>query len=283
MCAMLEVDGLSYRYAQGTKALDGVSLCVEAGERVAVLGANGSGKSTLFLCLNGVLKPQAGEIRLDGVPVRYDKKGLMNLRRQVGIVFQDPETQLFCIDVRQEVAFGPYNMGLRGQALDGVVDGALRDTGLTELQTKPPHLLSYGQKKRVSIASVLSMHPRVLIFDEPTGALDPFQVQQVLALLERFSAAGATILLSTHDVDFAWVWADRVLVVASGRIAAQGTPEEIFSNLDLLAQNGLHQPTVLRIFHRLVQIGLLSKEMSPPKTTEQLEQYIAERGACRAT
>ena len=180
----IETRELCYTYEDGTAALDHVSLKAERGRITGILGANGAGKSTLFLNLNGVLTPQSGEVLLDGAPVRRDRKGLAELRRRVGIVFQDPDDQLFSADVYRDISFGAVNLGLPEAEVRRRVEAAMERTGVAHLRDKPTHALSFGQKKRAAIAGVLVMEPEVLILDEPTAGLDPQGVSGLLALLE---------------------------------------------------------------------------------------------------
>lgn len=276
MSTILTIEGLTYTYPDGTEALRGVELSIERGERVAVLGSNGSGKSTLFLCLNGVHKPLSGRILFESEPVSYDKKGLIAMRKNVGIVFQDPETQLFCVDVYQEVAFGPYNLGYSGEQVRACVMESLQTMDLVELKDKPPHFLSGGQKKRVTVASVLSMSPQVLLFDEPTAALDPTHAARLMDEINKLSDEGITILMATHDVNTAYSWADRVVVLEEGRVCAAGTPVEVFADEKLLTQTGLSQPFVPRIHRALCSAGILL-DSSPPRTAEELERMILKK------
>ena len=272
MSVILNLQDIKYTYGDGTQALRGVSFNVSKGERVAVLGANGSGKSTLFLCLNGVYKPSGGNIMFEEKPVSYDKKGLTEMRKNVGIVFQDPETQLFCVDVYQEVAFGPYNLRYSHEQVHECVDKALNALDLKELSDKPPHFLSGGQKKRVSVAAVLSMSPKVILFDEPTSALDPLHARQLMEEIDSLSNAGITILIATHDVDMAYEWADKILVLDNGVVRAAGTPTEIFSSDELLHETGLKTPAVLSTYSALTAAGLLPLGKPPCSQSELLER-----------
>ncbi|WP_312640849.1 ATP-binding cassette domain-containing protein [Hydrogenoanaerobacterium sp.] len=274
METILSIRDLKYTYPDGTEALKGVNLDVKRGERIAVLGSNGSGKSTLFLCLNGVHKALSGSILFDGEPLGYDKKGLIKMRKNVGIVFQDPETQLFCVDVYQEVAFGPHNLGYSKEQVHSCVTQSLAAMNLTELKDKPPHFLSGGQKKRVSVASVLSMSPQVLLFDEPTSALDPVHARRLMEEIDKLSADGITILMATHDVNTAYAWADRIVVLGNGEVQAAGTPQEVFSDLPLLEKTGLQPPFVLRMYSRLCAGGVLANKGAPPRTIEELESLL---------
>lgn len=275
MPPILSVKALSYSYPDGTKALDKLTFCVNKGEKIAVLGANGSGKSTLFLCLNGVVRAKQGEICLSGKPYAYDKKSLIKIRSKVGIVFQDPETQLFCSDVYQEVAFGPANLKLPVDILKDRVEQSMQQLDVQDYRHRPAHLLSYGQKKRVSIAAVLSMQPELILFDEPAASLDPVHTKQLQDILDTLTGQGLTMLMATHDVDTAFAWADRVLVLVEGKVAALDLPELVFDDLALLKQANLTEPAVLRLYRALLKTGR-EKAQQIPRTVAELEAYIAQ-------
>ncbi len=271
----IEIKNLAYQYSDGTKALDGVDLHIRQGEKLVVIGPNGSGKSTLFLCLNGVLKAKSGSICFQGQPVRYDKKNLIETRKNIGIVFQDPETQLFCINVYQEVAFGPANLGLKGQELQQCVEHSLDLMGIAHLKDKPPHFLSGGQKKQVSIASVVAMNPQLIIFDEPTSALDPVNVKRTMDLMDELSKRGITIVMSTHDVEIAYEWADRIAVLKNGKIQKVDGPYEVFTDTALMESANICPPKILQFFQQLKEHGVLPQAMQPPKNMAELNQYLA--------
>ena len=274
---ILEGEDLQYAYEDGTQALRGLSFAVRRGEKLAIMGPNGSGKSTLFLHLNGVLKPAAGRVLVNGQPVDYSRKGLLELRRRVGIVFQDPDDQLFCADVAGEISFGLYNLGLKEEEIRRRVQDVMEELGITPFGDKPVHALSGGQKKRVSIADILVMEPEVLILDEPASALDPRHARLIDGLIDRLSERGITVILSTHDVDRALIWADRVLLLEEGRMLAQGTPEEIFQDLPLLERTNLEQPAVLKMAAILRRQGLLPAAGAVPRRVEELETMLQER------
>ena len=183
---ILEAVDLNYSYPDGTNALRNINLQVVEGEKLAILGSNGAGKSTLFMQFNGLYRPTSGCIKYQGQAISYKNKALIELRKKVGIVFQDPDSQLFSSSVYQDISFGPVNLGLTDQAVEARVKQALIDTETTDLEYKPTHLLSYGQKKRVSIAGVLAMEPEVIIFDEPTAGLDPRHAREFMHLLKNF-------------------------------------------------------------------------------------------------
>lgn len=267
---ILETRNLSYSYPDGTKALEDVSLQIEKGKKIAIVGVNGSGKSTLFLQFNGVLKPSRGSVLYAGEEVKYSKKDLIQLRKNVGIVFQNPETMLFSSNVFQEVSFGPMNLDLDYEEVKRRVISSLSEVNMLEFQEKSVHFLSYGQKKRVSIADILAMDPQIIILDEPTSSLDPKHAEQIMQLLESLHRRGITILLSTHDVNLAYEWADTVVVMKDGKIVESGDGAKIFSKEDILQECGLRQPYILRSYYELRKRSLWKDENGIPKTEKEL-------------
>ncbi|MFN8037629.1 MAG: ABC transporter ATP-binding protein [Acidimicrobiales bacterium] len=233
----VDVRGIAYAYPGGHVALHRLDLTVEAGERVAVLGPNGSGKTTLVLHLNGILRAEQGAIAIDGIPVVEER--LAEIRRRVGIVFQDPDDQLFMPTVRQDVAFGPANLGLTGSDLDGCVDRALSEVGMLAEADRAPHHLSFGQRRRVALATVLAMDPTVLVFDEPSANLDPVARRELATLIE---ATGRTTVVVTHDLLYAAELCPRSVVLDQGRIVADGPTLDLLADADLLAEHRLELP-----------------------------------------
>ncbi len=241
MC-LLEMDNLFYRYPGRVElALAGASLTVPAGARVAVIGSNGSGKSTLLLHANGTLRPISGQVRFAGQPATYDRRGLLMLRRHVGIVFQNPDEQLFSASVAQDISFGPLNLGLDARAARRRVEEAAALCGITHLLDRPTHALSGGEKTRVALAGVLAMDPQVLIADEVTGGLDPWMRKQVFDIFDQLAQQGKAIVLSTHDLDAARRWADQVAFMRAGRVLLVAPPEHLFTDRAALAATGLDQ------------------------------------------
>lgn len=271
---ILSLDGVSYTYPDGTRALNQISLEIPRGSKIAVLGANGAGKSTLFLHLNGILKPQQGQILLEGRPVKYSRSFLGELRSQVGIVFQDPDSQLFAMNVFEDISFGPMNMKLPRLEVKERVERAMEITRITSLKNKPTSHLSYGEKKRVAIAGVLAMEPAVVILDEPTAFLDPRLVDEMVVLFENLHGAGQTLIMSTHDMDLAYRWADYCYVLNHGTVAARGRPKDIFTDHSVLKENNLQQPWVLKVFSGLLSSGLIGEGLEAPRNEEQLFHYI---------
>jgi len=253
---VLEVKDLSHRYPHlESNALDKINLKVYRGERVAVLGANGAGKSTLFKHLNGILRPLSGEILIKGEKIT--KKNVRMCRETVGIVFQDPDDQVLAPSVEEDVAFGPINMGLSREEVEARVKEALKMVGLTGFEERAPHHLSGGQKKLVAIAGILAMRPEVIVLDEPTAGLDPLSSARILELITEMNRElGITMLLSTHDVDVVPYFAERVFVLHHGKLEADGSPEEIFNDPELLRKAHLRLPRVAEVFEMLQQEGL---------------------------
>ncbi len=248
---MVETRNLYYVYPDGTEVLKGINFKVKKGEMVSILGPNGVGKSTLFLHFNGILKPTKGEVLIKGKPIRYDKKGLMEVRKTVGLVFQNPDDQIFAPTVKEDVAFGPLNLGLPKDEVERRVKEALKAVGMEGFENKPPHHLSGGQKKRVAIAGILAMKPEVIVLDEPTAGLDPVGASQIMKLLYDLNKKGMTIIISTHDVDLVPVYADKVYVMYDGKILKEGTPKEVFSDVETIRKANLRLPRVAHLIEIL--------------------------------
>lgn len=234
---MLDVRGLAYAYPDGHQALFGVDLHVHPGERVALLGPNGAGKTTLVLHLNGILKAGAGAVSVSGLPIT--DMHLREIRRRVGIVFQDPDDQLFSATVRDDVAFGPYNFGLRGDELESRVRAALQKVGMEDYADRPPHHLSFGQRRRVALATVLVMEPEVLVLDEPSSNLDPASRRELADIVR---ALDITVLMVTHDLAYALELCPRAVVLSSGVVVADGETRAILTNAELMRANRLELP-----------------------------------------
>lgn len=272
---LLKTENLCYTYEGNTSpALDHLDLSIRRGKRVACMGANGSGKSTFFLCCNGILRPDSGRILFAGQPLDYSRKGLLSLRSQVGIVFQDPDNQLFCSNVFQEISFGPLNLGLDEATVRKRVSAVMDRLGITPYADRPVHALSGGQKKLVSIADILVMEPSLILLDEPAASLDPLHTRMVREVIDEIAGEGITVVTATHDVDYAWSWADEILLLGEGRLLAFGSPAEVFSREDLLHRAGLKVPRILRLFGILQQKGILPGSLSCPRTFQELERFL---------
>lgn len=253
MTPMLQFDDLHFSYPElpgapsRPPALRGISLTVPQGCRLAILGANGSGKSTLLLHANGSLRPKAGRVLQAGKPVDYSRQGLHALRRRVSLVLQEPDEQLFAGSLRQDVSFGPFNLGLPEAEVARRTDEALRILELADLAHLPPHQLSHGQKKRAVIAGALAMQPELLALDEPTAGLDPRSIGLLARNLDELHQRGITIILSTHDIDFAFAWADTVAIMQEGKLSRVGSPRDVLGDEERLQRAGLRMPFQLLI------------------------------------
>lgn len=261
----VEVHKVTYSYGS-IKALNGVSFEIPIGSKVALMGPNGAGKSTLISLLNGLELAQSGEVKLFGVTVEQENGDLM--RRRVGVVYQDPDDQIFSMTVWEDVAFGPRNLGLSEEDVAERVEEALGSVDMLDKSQRSPFELSYGQKRRVAIAGVLAMRPEFIILDEPMSFLDPKGRDELQALLESMHIQGLTIMVATHDVDFAAEWADRVLLLKDGKLLASGTAELLFED-ELLERASLHLPRLARPF-RLLD----GAEEQRPRTVRQAAQII---------
>ncbi|MFJ6266321.1 energy-coupling factor ABC transporter ATP-binding protein [Lysinibacillus xylanilyticus] len=265
---------LSYAYADGTHALTDITLQLPKGKKIALLGHNGAGKSTLFQHLNGILKPTAGSISFCGKELNYSRKALKELRQQVGIVFQDADNQLFSGTVKQDIAFGPLNLGWTTEKIDEKIAWAVAQTEVEALLDKPIHFLSVGQKKRVAMAGVLAMEPSVLLLDEPTAGLDNYYSAQVLQYLAMLENGERTILLATHDIPLAYEWADQIIVMEAGRIIYNGDPVAMFFQEDLLERAHLERPWVFDMAIALQNKKLLENNIKMPRSKEDLHRLI---------
>jgi cobalt/nickel transport system ATP-binding protein len=274
---ILELRGVSFRYPDGSVGLDNCSLPITRGGRVVVLGANGAGKTTLFLHLNGILRPQTGSVFYGNAPLDYSRKGLHSLRSRVGMVFQNPDSQLFSASVREDVSFGPLNLGLDKGTVQNLVEEALHAVGMAECADKPAHNLSYGQKKRVCIAGVLAMKPKVLILDEPMAGLDAVMQKELVAILELLHRAGLTIIIATHDIDFAYGWADEAIVLQRGRLLAQGNAAEVLLRAEVQSELA-STPWVAEIARCLALTGVnVCANGYLPRNRTELLKAIADR------
>ncbi len=229
----------------GTRALDGISLDIEKGSFVSVTGMNGSGKSTLAKCLNGLLLPTSGDVLVDGMNTRDDNR-LWDIRSRVGMVFQNPDNQIVSSIVEDDVAFGPENLGIPPAEIRRRVDDALRQVGMYEHRLKGAHMLSGGQKQRVAIAGAIAMRPECIVFDEPTAMLDPMGREAVLRMILDLNAEGITTILITHFMNEA-ARADRMIVMQKGKLLADGSPSDIFSDLEMIKRAGLELPPVIEL------------------------------------
>ncbi|MDD3408726.1 ATP-binding cassette domain-containing protein [Methanobrevibacter acididurans] len=263
---ILETQDLTFTYPDGTRALKNINMSINKGEKVAVMGANGAGKSTLFSHFNGLSQPTSGIVKINGEEMKYDKKSLLKIRQKVGVVFQNPDDQLFAPTVQEDVAFGPMNLGLDLNEVDKRVEKSLKMVGMEGFEEKPPHHLSGGQQKRVSIAGIIAMDPELMIIDEPTAGLDPQGVDQVLTILNHLNEKGMTLLVSSHNVELITEFANKIFIVHDGEIINEGSTNDVFSNHEILKKAHLRPPKASEILHKLQKEGL---NVQPNKLTTQ--------------
>ena len=273
---LLRAESLCYTYEGETKpALNHLSLEIRRGKKIACMGSNGSGKSTFFLCCNGIHKPDSGKLYYNNRPLNYSKQGLLSLRRKVGIIFQDPDRQLFSASVFQEISFGLLNLGYSEEATRKKVSDIIDELGIAAFAHKPTHALSGGQKKLVSIADILVMEPELIILDEPASSLDPLHTQIVRDIIDRIAGQGITVMMATHDVNYAYGWADEILLFHDGQMIKQGSPVEVFSDKELMKQTCLTPPMLLTLFEDLQADNILSPELPAPKSLKVFQEYLS--------
>jgi len=253
---IIKIENVKYKYSKEdlNYAVDGVSLNIKKGEFTAIIGHNGSGKSTLAKLINSILLPTEGKIYVKGMDTADDSK-LWDIRQSAGIVFQNPDNQLVATIVEEDIAFGPENQGVESSQIRKIVDDALNAVGMYEYRKRPPHLLSGGQKQRIAIAGILALNPDCIILDEPTAMLDPSGRREVMETLKKLNKRGKTILLITHYMDEA-VQADRVVIMDKGNIKLDGTPKEVFRNIEIIKKFGLDVPQVTELAQELAKEGL---------------------------
>jgi cobalt/nickel transport system ATP-binding protein len=245
---LLEFEQVHYTYLGSQEsALNGLTLRIPARKRCALIGQNGCGKTTLFLLANGLYKPQKGTIFWKGDRLQYNRNYLLKLRQEVGLIFQDPEQQLVASTVEEDISYGLCNLGLAEAEIKQRIESALKEFGLTELAERPVHHLSLGQKKRVSIADVMVLKPKLLLLDEPTAYLDRLHTRNLMVTLKNIHATGTTILMATHDLDLAYRWADWIFVMDRGRLVLEGNPQYVFAQGKILEELHLGVPLVYEI------------------------------------
>jgi cobalt/nickel transport system ATP-binding protein len=273
---VIETRKLTYQYPDGTKALEDVDFNAAKGKIIALLGPNGAGKSTLFLHFNGILRPTSGTVQVNGESLKYDKKNLIKIRQRVGIVFQNPDDQLFAPTVIEDVAFGPMNIGLTEVEVEKRVKEALSKVGMEGYEKKAPHHLSGGQKKRVAIAGILAMKPEIMVLDEPTSGLDPKGASQILRLLYQLNKEGMTIVISTHDVDLVPLYAFSVYIISDGKIIKEGSPSEVFDDVTTIRKANLRLPRIAHLMEILEKEDSLPFDKPYPLTIGEARRKILE-------
>ena len=274
MKELLRLEHINYKYEDKYPALKDVSVSFYQGERIAVLGGNGAGKSTLFLCCNGVLRPQSGKIFLHGQEIADNKKDILQLRQTMGLVFQEPDSQIIAGTVENEVSFGPMNLRLEHDEVERRVIRALEQMNLQGYQNRAPQYLSGGEKRRVSIADILAKRPQMILLDEPTASLDPENVAILEQTLQELSKAGITLAVSTHDVDFAYRFADRAMVFCRGEIIADADSSEVFADQAVLAQAGLKKPPLYAAAELLESRFPTKTAGRKPRSIEEFRDYL---------
>ena len=252
----LETKNLSFTYHDGTQALRNVNIQIKKGEKIAIMGPNGAGKSTLFSHFNGLSEPTSGHVEVDGEKIIFERDELLKVRQKVGIVFQDPNDQLFAPTVKEDVAFGPMNMGLDYDEVERRIKESLEMVGMSGFEDKTPHHLSGGQQKRVAIAGIVAMRPDIMILDEPTAGLDPEGVDKVLDILNNLNKEGMSIVISSHDIEMVNEFADKIFVLYDGEIIASGDKHQIFSDKELLKKAHLKAPVTSEILYQLKENGI---------------------------
>lgn len=271
---IIETRDITYNYPDGTKALDKVNFKAEDGKIIALLGPNGAGKSTLFLHFNGILRPTSGSVVVNGKEIKYNKKDLMQVRQNIGIVFQNPDDQLFAPTVVEDVAFGPMNLGLSKEEVEQRVDESLRRVGMEEFKKKAPHHLSGGQKKRVAIAGILAMKPKIMVLDEPTSGLDPKGASQILKILYKLNKEGMTIIISTHDVDLVPLYAYSVYIISDGKIIKEGNAQEVFGDVKTIRKANLRLPRIAHLMEILEKEDKLPFDKPYPLTIGEARKKL---------
>jgi cobalt/nickel transport system ATP-binding protein len=279
MASILSFDHVRYAYPNCPDSLSGVTFSLEEGAKVAIVGPNGAGKTTLLLMCNGILQPTEGKVLLRGIPLQYHASALREVRKKVGFVFQNSDTQLFAPTVYQDVAFGPVNLGMPPEMVRKNVSEALQAVGLSGYERRLPHQLSSGEKKRAAIAGTLAMHPEILVFDEPTSSLDPAGASDLMELLDELNAKGTTVIISTHDVELAYHWANRIILMNRGTVLRTGSSEEIFTDPSLISSSNLRMPPLLEVYGELLHRGMV-EATSAPKSVLQLVNLL-ERSSSR--
>jgi cobalt/nickel transport system ATP-binding protein len=270
---ILEARDVRYRYPRGMEAICGISFHIRKEEKIALVGPNGAGKSTLLKMFNGMIRPDSGLMLFDNQPIGYDTASLRMLRKRVGFVLQNPDRQIIAPTIYQDVAFGPTNLGYSEPEVKEAVTKALRHVGLEGFERRPPHQLSGGEKKRVAIAGVLSMDPDMLVLDEPTSGLDPSGSEDIMELLDELNQEGKTIIISTHNVELAYPWADRAMLMLGGTILEEDIPEVAFGNPEYVRKAHLSLPTLLELHGELQKRGF-NLEGKKPRTVLDMMQCI---------
>jgi len=261
---ILRLENVDFSYNNEKKALSDINLSLKRGEKLVILGQNGSGKSTLFLCCNMINAISSGSIFLKGKKVEKNKKNINELRKSVGIVFQNPNDQIIASSVYEEISFGPMNLGLKIDDVRERIEKSIKMMGLEDYRKRMTQYLSGGEQKRVTIADILAMYPDIILFEEPMASLDMKSSRELEKNLNMLSKNQIGIVVATHDIDFAWRWADRIVVMSEGKIINDSNPEELFENNEIIKEAELDMPI-------LYTIGKKLKMNTIPKKIEEIE------------
>ncbi|WP_199533609.1 energy-coupling factor ABC transporter ATP-binding protein [Romboutsia maritimum] len=256
---MFKINNLTYKYEKNTSALTNINMDFSKGDVIGIIGSNGSGKSTLFMNLMGILKPTSGEILFNDNKLKYDKKSLYNLRKDVGIVFQDPEKQIFYSMVYDDIAFALRNIGVDEDTINRKVHEALLAVNGIDFIKKPVHFLSYGQKKRIAIASVIAMENKIVLLDEPTAGLDPISTRAIVDIINNLKNKGIKIVISSHDMNLMYEICDYIYVLNKGKIMDEGLTENVFVKEENIIKAGLELPWLVKI-HKNMKLPLFRCE-----------------------
>ncbi|BAU27301.1 cobalt/nickel transport system ATP-binding protein [Aneurinibacillus soli] len=278
MRMILEFEDVRYTYpGGGSEALCGLTIQIPEGKKCVLLGHNGCGKSTLFLHGNGIYRPDTGRVRWRGQALSYKRRDLLELRRQVGIVFQDPEQQVVASTVLEDISYGMCNLGVPEDEMKERIEAVLERFSLREFAERPIHQLSLGQKKRVALAGVMVLAPALLLLDEPTAYLDRLHTERLLAELDEIHRAGTTVLMATHDLDVAYAWADWIFVMNKGQLVCAGTPDEVFRDRDRLMSWQLGQPQLYEVWQEVAPL-IQDEQSMAPRTVAQMIERIRKIG-----
>jgi cobalt/nickel transport system ATP-binding protein len=270
---IVTINDVKFSYPAGVAALKGVTFEVAQGERIALLGPNGSGKSTLILLIAGLLTPTSGEIKVFGE--KTSSKDFQKWRSRIGIVFQDPDDQLFTPSVIEDIEYGPKNLNLPNEDIKTQSTQMLEKMDILHLKSRPPHRLSFGEKKKVSLATALILKPELLILDEPTANLDLISRRKLIDTLNELSRTGTTVIISTHDAEAIPELADRIVVISQGLKLGEGTTRDILQDKDILTQSGLEPPTIVSLFTELKKQSLIQKiPLTQKKKKEELIKVL---------
>lgn len=270
---MFKLTDVTFAYPNGATVLSNITLSFPFHKKIVILGANGTGKSTLFLLLNGILKPTKGELFFSEEKITYKQSYLKQLRQEVGLMFQDPDMQIVGPTVIDDVAFGPMNLNISEDEVRSRVEKAMQMTEIDTLSNRAPYQLSLGQKKRVALAGILALEPKVIIMDEPTAGLDPYYEKQFIGIMDKLFQEGKTLIVATHDLNFAYCWADEIYILHEGKVATHGSPEAVFRNQQILKAAHLEKPLMLEVYDMIQRLNP-SSNLPAPRSRKEMQKFI---------